>query len=172
MSAFTLAGKVFKSLKIPTKEVANSAHRGILGKLFNPPTTRALNIRGAVSPWSGNKYRIRPEKVFGEQISLFANNGSVRLKTPSGLRTVNKVPVRPSQRTTKLYTGTPKQLSLFRDDMSPINSAIRNNTSLETKKEINKWIPTIVGAGIIGGGLVAYSESRKNGRRNNELFRP
>jgi hypothetical protein len=53
-----------------------------------------------------------------------------------------------------------------------VGNAVNNNVKQETKKQINKWVPTIVGAGVLGGGIVAYSDSRKNGRGNNELYRP
>jgi hypothetical protein len=37
--------------------------------------------------------------------------------------------------------------------------------------EAESWVPTVIGGTIIGGGIVAYCDSRKHGRDNSELYR-
>jgi hypothetical protein len=43
--------------------------------------------------------------------------------------------------------------------------------SIKNDKDFKKWVPTIVGGVVLGGGLVSYLDGRKHGRTNNELYR-
>lgn len=52
----------------------------------------------------------------------------------------------------------------------PRNTSGKSASSKAGDSDFNKWIPTIVGGTIIGGGLVAYLDSRRHGRSNRELY--
>jgi hypothetical protein len=124
-------------------ETARSNNKGVIFNKNGEPIYASKNW----SPKQRHNYT-------DETISMFDSNGNVASS-----------PTRETGRQMSLFKQPYKikngKLSV---KTNPVNSAIGNEESMK------KWMPTVIGATILGGGLVSYLDSRKHGRSNSELY--
>lgn len=142
MASFKLGGKSIL-LSRPSMKVAQTLSGIPVSSMSSPKMLRSSTK--LYRKWFGGVNEVSKKVIKNDR---FKTGGYGRLQTSSGIP-IGRYP----------RSGA-------------LNSSLRSDAAQNQQKQMNKWIPTIVGAGIIGGGLVAYANSRKNGRRNNELFRP